>query len=261
MAHCKARESLDLIQMVSASVGAASIILILSTYWMFRKVLRSSLITLFNWKLVVMLVYSTSVLAASIQSVQDNFYTSKIVVICLYPSFIVLSAIEVAIIGEFMFSVSAGIRSRRNLAREKQKGRLYAGLAVVTIALVLFELLYEMKVYPGGNYWTEYADGHSHSGSVGDHDSHHGTNDQDTRHRRVTLDAMLGGDLAVNGTSKGSGADDDYDDTHINGFLPYVRHSYTYTSSAVFCVVLLLSIVNIVKTQQYLKVAFLLHSN
>mmetsp|Transcript_32642 Transcript_32642/g.86157 ORF Transcript_32642/g.86157 Transcript_32642/m.86157 type:complete len:158 (-) Transcript_32642:882-1355(-) len=140
MAHCKARESLDLIQMVSASVGAASIILILSTYWMFRKVLRSSLITLFNWKLVVMLVYSTSVLAASIQSVQDNFYTSKIVVICLYPSFIVLSAIEVAIIGEFMFSVSAGIRSRRNLAREKQKGRLYAGLAVVTIALVLFEV-------------------------------------------------------------------------------------------------------------------------
>jgi hypothetical protein len=87
-----------------------------------------------------MLVYSTSVLAASIQSVQDNFYTSKIVVICLYPSFIVLSAIEVAIIGEFMFSVSAGIRSRRNLAREKQKGRLYAGLAVVTIALVLFEV-------------------------------------------------------------------------------------------------------------------------
>jgi hypothetical protein len=118
-----------------------------------------------------------------------------------------------------------------------------------------------MKVYPGGNYWTEYADGHSHSGSDGDHDSHHGTNDQDTRHRRVTLDAMLGGDLAVNGTSKGSGADDGYDDTHINGFLPYVRHSYTYTSSAVFCVVLLLSIVNIVKTQQYLKVAFLLHSN
>jgi hypothetical protein len=42
MAHCKARESLDLIQMVSASVGAASIILILSTYWMFRKVLRYS---------------------------------------------------------------------------------------------------------------------------------------------------------------------------------------------------------------------------
>lgn len=210
---CQSREKLDLIQLVSATIGSLSILLILLTYWTFRRVLRSSLISLFNRKLVVMLVYSLCVVAASIQHVQDNFHLSKIVVLTLYPSFIILSSLEVAIIMEFLFSVSGGIQSRRNLARDKMKGRLYLALIAATTAVVLFELVYEMQVYPGGGYWDN-------------------AEFQDTGSGNHT---------------------DDYYDTHTNGFQPYVRTSYTYTSSAVFCFVVLLSLVNMIKTQQYLK--------
>ena len=77
---------------------------------------------------------------------------------------------------------------------------MYWALIAATIAVVLFELLYEMQVYPGGGYW----DSTKFSGGIN--------------------------------------TDDDRYDTHTSGFQPYVRTSYTYTSSAVYCFVLVLSI-------------------
>ena len=120
----------------SAIMNLLGCAFILLTWLCFRRLLRVNLIMIFNWRTVVLIIYTTSVILGTVHCIDNQGW--NILIMITSPSFTALCFLEVAIVLEFQ---STMVPMHHRSAISKQQARAHAILAVSGMLLLSAQII------------------------------------------------------------------------------------------------------------------------